>query len=140
MDKERFLAATAEETIELGKKFAQLLPKGSTVFLQGELGAGKTTFVKGMAEAFQVIREEVASPTFQYLNIYKGSKTLCHFDLYRLENESQFFDMGFDEFFNEETICCVEWAERLHAFCPKQPVHVTLSHHEQGRAIEIWHS
>lgn len=80
----------------------------------GELAAGKTTLIKGLVHgAADYDPSLVQSPTFNYLNIYEGSKRICHFDLYRLEGPEDFFTMGFEEYLEQETICCIEWAERI---------------------------
>jgi tRNA threonylcarbamoyladenosine biosynthesis protein TsaE len=132
-----FFLKTAEETVQLGKEFAATLSNGSCVFLRGELGAGKTTFVKGMAEAFQCSSKDVSSPTFQYLHMYEGTKTIFHFDLYRLQNEASFFDLGLHEFVGGDGISCIEWPERLETFRPKGTIDVTILHDEEGRCIKI---
>ena len=123
--------------MQIGCEFAKSLPSRALVFLHGDLGAGKTTFVKGMADAFQVTPESVSSPTFQYLNIYKCEKTIYHFDLYRLTDEASFVDMGFDEFLEQEGISCIEWAERLESLRKVPHIDVTLSHEQEGRRIHI---
>lgn len=123
--------------MQLGKEFAKTLIPGAVVFLYGDLGAGKTTFVKGMAEALDVTRDEVSSPTFQYLNIYKGRTPLYHFDLYRLTDEASFLEMGFHEFLESDGISCIEWAERLESLKTPKNIHVTISHEHEGRTIHI---
>ena len=131
------VAATSEETMQLGKAFAASIPPGTVVFLEGDLGAGKTTFVKGMAEAFDVARDEVSSPTFQYLNIYKGQTYLYHFDLYRLTDEASFIEMGFHELLEGDGVCCVEWSERLKSLRAIKNIQVTIAHEQEGRTIHI---
>ena len=88
-----FLTKSPEETFSIGEKFAQLLKEGTVICLQGDLGAGKTLFVQGLAVGLG-IAEEVTSPTFALLNIYQGSKTLYHFDLYRLDFSEELYDIG----------------------------------------------
>ena len=132
-----FFPKTSEETMAIGSTLAKNLEKGTCVFLRGELGAGKTTFVKGMASAFNCPQNNVSSPTFQYLHIYEGTKTMYHFDLDRVENKTSFFDLGFHEFVESDAISCIEWPERLSTYLPKKRVEVNISHDKEGRLIEI---
>ena len=104
------------------------------VCLVGDLGAGKTTFVKGICSFFGVAEEIVTSPTFVYMNQYQD---IAHFDLYRLKSEEQFLSMGFDEYFEPPYIACVEWPNILEKALPKKTFWITLKHHPQGREIVI---
>lgn len=120
---------SAAETHELGKTFgAQLLPNSVVCFF-GDLGAGKTTFIKGLAAGvLGTDGEEVNSPTFTYLNIYNGIKKLYHFDLYRLHDADEFLSMGFDEVFDAGGITCLEWAEKIESLIPDEAICVEMSH------------
>ena len=103
---------SSEETLHLGEEFGRQLQPNSVVCFYGDLGAGKTTFIKGMAAGILGIsNEEVNSPTFTYLNIYNGS--FFHFDLYRIRDADEFLSMGFDEMFDAGGVCCIEWAEKI---------------------------
>lgn len=131
---------SAEETIALAHQMAQELPENSIVCLFGDLGAGKTTFVKGIASAFteQLNTDTVTSPTFVHLNIYNGKRTVYHFDLYRLQDAHSFFDMGFDELLYAGGICCIEWSERIEQYLPAHSIRVHISHVAEGkRSISI---
>ncbi|MBX9924426.1 MAG: tRNA (adenosine(37)-N6)-threonylcarbamoyltransferase complex ATPase subunit type 1 TsaE [Rhabdochlamydiaceae bacterium] len=109
-----FLTTSAEETQKAGREIAVLLKPGDVVCLTGELGAGKTTLIKGIAEKLGGINPlEVTSPTFTYLHTYPGSPPLHHFDLYRLASSEQFLSLGFTEFFGAGGICCIEWPEKI---------------------------
>lgn len=115
-----YLAGSADDTFELGRAFAQNLRANSIVCLFGDLGTGKTTFIKGIASTLLgTFGDEVQSPTFNYLNIYYPKPpcllALYHFDLYRLQGSEDFLSMGFDEFFELGGVCCLEWAERIAA-------------------------
>lgn len=109
-----FLSKTELETYEAGRKIASLLKVGDVVCLTGELGAGKTTLIKGIAEKIGgTPSQEVTSPTYTYLHIYPGNPSLYHFDLYRLHTSEQFFSLGFSEFLGKDGICCIEWPDKI---------------------------
>ncbi len=134
-----FTTSSAEETHQLGKAFGQSLQGGSVMAFFGDLGAGKTTFIRGLAEGtgFADLRS-VCSPTFTFLNTYLGNKAIFHFDLYRLPNEKEFFEAGFDEYLTADGICCIEWAEKIAPSLPSHAYIVTLSYvGENARQIEI---
>lgn len=129
-------ASDAEETLRIGKEFGARLKPDSIVCLFGDLGAGKTTFVRGIAEGIGIDPSQVSSPTFVYLNIYEGQTPLYHFDLYRLNGVEPFLSMGFDEILFSPGIKCIEWSERIAPILPQEAIKVTLSHKEEGRQIE----
>ena len=119
LSQENFLAASAEETFLLGKNYGQTLVHPCVIAFAGDLGAGKTTFIRGLVVgAAEVDAREVCSPTFTYLNIYEGKKTIYHFDLYRIPSEKEFIAAGFDEFLHLSGICCIEWSERISSLLP----------------------
>ncbi len=104
---------TKEETRAIGSSFAKEAGPGTVIALFGDLGAGKTEFAKGIAEGLG-ITEPVTSPTFTILQIYEGGRLpLYHFDLYRLADEEELFEIGFDEFRSGRGICVIEWADRF---------------------------
>lgn len=124
-----FTVASAEEMVELGKQLGKTLPQGQIIALFGDLGAGKTTLIKGLAEAIAgVSSREVCSPTFIYLNIYSGTRQLYHFDLYRLRGEDDFRAMGFEEYLNTNEICCIEWPERIESLLPSGTLVIDISY------------
>ena len=104
-----YVSRSVEETYRIAEVLAKSLSGGEVVLLDGDLGAGKTTFVKGLAKALGV-EDVVTSPTFTLMNEYKGDKLwLYHFDLYRLDEESA-AEMGFEEYFHRpDAVCCIEW-------------------------------
>jgi tRNA threonylcarbamoyladenosine biosynthesis protein TsaE len=132
-------ASSAEETHRLGKSLGECLEENAIVALFGELGAGKTTFVRGLAEGFGRIDPcSVSSPTFNFLNIYKRAKIVYHFDLYRLPREEEFFAAGFDEYFLAGGVCCVEWAEKIQEALPARAYLVHFSYcGPETRQLEI---
>lgn len=135
----QYITHSAAETRSLGLAFGKQLLPNSVVCFYGDLGAGKTTFIKGLAEGvLGVPEEEVNSPTFTYLNIYKGIKTLYHFDLYRLHSVDEFLGMGFDEMFDAGGVCCIEWAEKLFSLELPNAIRVEMAHlGNETRSIEI---
>ena len=130
---------SAEETIKIASQLAQYLTKGDIVTLHGPLGAGKTTFVKGIISALcNISLHEVSSPTCTYMNIYSGKNPLHHFDLYRITDEEQFFQMGLCEYLDQNAICLVEWPERISSYLKKPTLRITLSYKDANeRLIQI---
>ena len=111
-----------------------LLRPGSLLCLFGQLAAGKTTLIKGVAQRLVGIDpHQVVSPTFTYLTPYEGKICLYHFDLYRLRDHEDFLERGFDEYFDCKGVCCVEWAERIEPILPSHVLRVTLKHLSQNR-------
>lgn len=128
-----------EEMLAFSSEFGKTLEEGDVVCFFGDLGAGKTTFIKGLALASaQIPVKEVCSPTFVYLNVYEGSKTIYHFDLYRLSRAQDFLSAGFDEFLDAGGICCIEWSEKIHNLIPEGAILVYLSYlGENVRQVKI---
>lgn len=113
-------------TYELGKKIASVLPLGAVLGLKGDLGAGKTLFVQGLAAGLDVA-DEVTSPTFALLNIYEGSKNLYHFDLYRLDEAEQLYDIGFYEYAApQDGIAVIEWPDKFMAQMPSECIYIEI--------------
>ena len=114
-----------EETMELGYKVANILPSGSVLTFTGDLGAGKTTFVRGIAQGLE-IKETVQSPTFNIMKIYmKGKKPLVHIDAYRLADIDT--DIGLDEYIGYETgLTVIEWPEFIERLIPKDRIEITI--------------
>ena len=101
-----------EETEALGQRLARCLAAGSVVALYGDLGAGKTAFVRGMARGLGIL-ESVTSPTYTVVNEYlSGRMPLFHFDLYRLSGPDDLFDIGWEDYLDRGGVCAVEWSER----------------------------
>lgn len=106
------MTRSEEETIEFGRQLAGQLSPGSVVLLFGELGMGKTAFVRGLADGFGASPDEVSSPTFVIVNEYKGRIPIYHVDLYRI-NKSEVEDLGLEDLQSSQSIVVVEWADRL---------------------------
>lgn len=128
-----------KETHQLSVSFGKGLREGDIVCFFGDLGAGKTTFIKGLVEGVGGYpSDSVNSPTFSYLNIYKGNMTVYHFDLYRLRDEDEFLSMGFDEYLYADGICCVEWSEKIAGLIPSDVIRVEMTHlGENRRSVRI---
>lgn len=136
---ENYISHSEKQTRDVASQLAQHLKAGDIVNLVGDLGAGKTTFVKGLASGSKIRPEEVSSPTFVLMNIYEASTPIYHFDLYRLEGTEDMRQMGFDEFFYGEGIAVIEWAERLGELMPPAYLRVEIKHQgESERAISIY--
>ena len=123
------ITGNEQETIELGMKLGRLLIPGDFVALMGELGTGKTRFVKGVAAGLEVDPNlPVTSPTYSILHIHQGRLPLFHFDLYRLRGGEDVDELGFVEFFYGDGVSLVEWAERLQSEMPKESLTITIYH------------
>lgn len=124
-------------TYDLGKKMAVLLPSGAVLGLKGDLGAGKTLFVQGLAAGLNVA-DEVTSPTFSLMNIYEGSKTLYHFDLYRLDFAEQLQDIGFYEYsMPEEGVAVIEWPDKFMAEMPDDCIYIEINRGSSDNEREL---
>lgn len=121
-----FASYSPEETVTLGKKYAAELSPGDVICLQGELGAGKTHFVKGMAEALGVPQSDVHSPTFTLINEYVSDPPLYHFDCYRMESPREALEIGAEEYFYGDGICVIEWPERIASLIPSEAIWISI--------------
>ena len=101
-----------KETEAVGEQFGRTVKDGTVVAMYGELGAGKTAFVRGMARGMG-ITERVSSPTFTIVNEYLGDRTLIHFDMYRLGSADELFDIGWEDYLARGAVCAVEWSENV---------------------------
>ena len=115
----------SDETLKLGEIIGKSLNPGSIIALTGDLGAGKTVLVKGIARGLEVV-EEPNSPTFVIMNSYEGRIPLYHFDLYRLSDEDELLGIGYEEFFYGDGVCAVEWADRIQEIFPKEAVSIEI--------------
>ena len=106
-----YSSGSEADTERIGAEFASTLAPGSIVALSGDLGAGKTAFVRGMARALGC-RQRVTSPTYTIVNEYGGEPPLIHFDLYRLSGSDELYDLGWDDYLDRGAICAVEWYSR----------------------------
>ncbi len=123
---DKFISKSEGETLQRARNFAGRLQAGSFVGLYGDLGAGKTQFVKGICEAFHV-KEVVNSPTFTIVNEYHGTLPIFHIDLYRMKDVEEILGIGVDEYIEAEGVCVVEWAEKLDGIIPPKRFDVKMS-------------
>ena len=134
-----FEVSSVEETWALAKRLAAELKPGDVVRLEGDLGAGKTTFVQGLAAALGVAGR-VTSPTFCLVQEHRGAGALLvHMDLYRLRNEDDVLAIGWEDYLAEGAIVAVEWPERAGSLIPDDAVRVTFTHldGDERRRIEF---
>jgi tRNA threonylcarbamoyladenosine biosynthesis protein TsaE len=127
---------SAAETIALGRALSSQLRPGDVVAFYGDLGAGKTTMIKGICDWLGV-RELVKSPSFVVVTEYRGRIPVYHVDLYRLDEASNYDEVGLDAYLTGEGVCLIEWAERAEAWLPETAVRVRISLEGRGRRVEV---
>jgi tRNA threonylcarbamoyladenosine biosynthesis protein TsaE len=134
------IATTSEaDTAAVGRDLAATLGAGDVVLLYGDLGAGKTAFVKGLAEGVGLPASEVSSPTFTLIQEYRGGRlTLFHVDLYRLDDPREIEDLGLDEI-GEGGVLAIEWAEKMELRASGRAPHAGLTPHARVVAVRIEH-
>jgi tRNA threonylcarbamoyladenosine biosynthesis protein TsaE len=141
MSGEEFSTHSAEETIALGRSLAPTLKRARMVVLRGDLGAGKTTLVKGIAEGLQAAsQDDVTSPTFTLIHEYRGPEvSLFHVDLYRIETARELDTLGLDELFSENgNLVLLEWGEKFPRFEAECDVMISIERRgEQERRIVV---
>lgn len=124
-----FISTQPLETMNFAERLAKKLKPGDVIALEGDLGAGKTTFTKGLAEGLEV-KKTVNSPTFTIIKEYMGVMPLYHMDVYRVE--SSFEDLGFDEYFEGAGVTVVEWAHLIEEQLPSELLTIFLTHGDNG--------
>ncbi len=134
-----FKSVSVGETIKFGERLGKLLAPGHVIALAGELGAGKTTMVKGIVQGLGVTdRRAVRSPTFALVHRYEGRIPVYHFDAYRLENAQEMLDIGSDEMIYGDGVSIIEWADNVSECLPEEYLKVTLiAVSENERTIEV---
>ena len=137
---QEFITNSIQETFDVAGKLAKSLKPGTLVTFEGNLGSGKTTFIKGLVAGLGLKRpDEVKSPTFALMHIYQAKCPVYHFDLYRLEKPEEAENIGFVEFSSDPAaVTCVEWPEKAGSLIPKSAVRVRLSvEGETRRKVQI---
>ncbi len=135
----KYLSNSDIETIDIGKKLGLILSGGDVVALSGTLGSGKTWFTKGIGLGFGVSPDEViVSPSFSLVNEYEGRCLLYHIDLYRLDSLADIMAIGLDDYFHDQSVVVVEWAERCPEILPSGYINVKIDIlGDSKRSIEI---
>ena len=139
MPEQEFITHSAEETVALGRSLAGMLTPPKLVLLRGDLGAGKTTLVKGIAEGFHAASaDDVTSPTFTLVHEYRGPKVdLYHIDLYRIDTPRQLETLGVDDLIAENSILLIEWGEKFTRFERERDVEIALARVEEKAGERI---
>ena len=120
-------------TLDLGRRLAQVLQPGLTIWLVGDLGAGKTTLARGLLRGLGFLGR-VKSPTYTLVELYTLSRfNLYHFDLYRIADPDEWEDAGFREYFSDTSVCLVEWPEKARGVMPGPDIRIRLDFRDTGR-------
>ncbi|MFB4166043.1 tRNA (adenosine(37)-N6)-threonylcarbamoyltransferase complex ATPase subunit type 1 TsaE [Alteribacillus sp. JSM 102045] len=132
----KFLSTSTDETINIAQNIGRYLKGGDVLTLNGELGAGKTHFTKGIALALEV-KKVVNSPTFTIIKEYEGTLPLYHMDVYRLEEEEA-EELGLEEYLEGEGICVIEWPEKIKDMLPDKRLEISINRiNESNRSIQL---
>lgn len=126
----KYISNSFEETVKIGIEYAKTLSKGDIVLLEGDLGAGKTAFTKGIAKGLG-INKEILSPTYAYMNDYSG--ILYHYDCYRLSSGEDAEALGLTDYFYQGGICVIEWSENIKDVLPKNAKKVTIEKLDENK-------
>ena len=132
-----FITNSELETEQLGERLAKAVSGGAVIAMYGDLGAGKTAFVRGMARGMGLTCR-VSSPTFTIVNEYLGERELIHFDMYRLSGAEELFDIGWEDYISRGAVCVVEWSENVQDAFFGDEIKVTIDKlSDTGRRISI---
>jgi tRNA threonylcarbamoyladenosine biosynthesis protein TsaE len=115
-----------EETFKLGNLIGRVLEAGDIIALDGDLGAGKTHFTKGVAKGLEV-SDYITSPTFTIVNQYEGRLPLYHFDVYRIDDINEMYEIGFDEYLFGNGVCVIEWADIVKELLPEKKIEIYIN-------------
>lgn len=121
----KFKTLSEIETMNVGFRLGRILRQGDVVCLNGDLGTGKTAFTSGIAKAFGIIGY-ITSPTFTLVNEYEGEISLCHFDVYRVSDAEEMFEIGFQEYLDGKGVVVIEWADLISAALPADLIQVDI--------------
>ena len=129
-----------KETENIARFFAKELKGGEVICLNGDLGVGKTAFVQGLVKALGVT-EPISSPTFTIVNCYEGNMPIYHFDVYRIEDCDEMYEIGFEEYVYSNGITLIEWSEKIEEILPQNRIEIVISKdydkHDDYRTISI---
>lgn len=127
-----------EDTDRFGRRLGQLAQPGDVICLNGDLGAGKTTLSKSVGLGLEV-EDYITSPTFTIINEYEGRLPLYHFDVYRLNDGEELYDLGVDDYFYGEGVCLIEWAENIRDYLPEDRLEIWIyrSDNPDDRVVQL---
>lgn len=134
----KFKTNTPEETILVGEKVGKAIKDQRVIAFYGDLGAGKTTFIGGIAKGMK-LECNVSSPTFAIVNVYGENNELCHFDMYRVSTWDDLYSSGFFDYIDNGSVLCVEWSENIENALPEDAIRVEIKkgEYDNERIIEI---
>lgn len=133
----KIICRNEQETKEIGYKLGKLLQNGDIICLTGDLGAGKTTITKSIAKGLEV-EEDVTSPTFTIINEYDGRLPVYHFDVYRILDIEEMYDIGYEEYFYGSGVCIVEWASQIRELIPEEHLWIEIKYGEEMNSREFY--
>ncbi len=133
-----FESNSVSDTIAFGKQFAEKLNSGDIVCLEGDLGAGKTHFVKGVASYFGIDKSTVNSPTFTLINEYHGKISVYHFDCYRLKSEQEALEIGAEEYLFGDGVSIIEWPSKIKNLIPEDSIKIKIKHKGDSKRIFLF--
>ena len=129
-----FISKSKEDTIAIANEFADLVENGMIIILDGELGSGKTFFIRQVLQKFNVTNAN--SPTFAIVNEYAGDKIFYHFDFYRIIKETELLDIGIkDYFYNEGSVIFIEWGNLFPNILPRKRIEINISYNENDLRV-----
>ena len=123
---------SADETIKLGEEFANFLELGDVFAFEGELASGKTTFTKGVLKGLG-FKKPVTSPTFTLVNEYDAKLSIIHIDCYREDEIERWIHLGISDYFSNQNIVIIEWAERIARLLPQNTIRINFNHQEKNK-------
>ena len=122
----KIITRDEDETYKLGVLIGSIIIPGTVFSLNGDLGTGKTHFTKGLAEGLEV-KDYITSPSFTILNEYEGRLKLHHFDVYRIEDISEMYEIGFEDYIDGDGVCVIEWGDMVKDLLPKDTVNIKIN-------------
>ena len=135
----KLISHSEADTMKIARQFAEKTEPGDVVCLSGNLGSGKTQFVRGFVQVFGLDADVVSSPTFTIINEYNGNLSVYHFDCYRLEHYTEALEIGAEEYFYGDGVCIVEWPERISELLPPHSKQITLTATGKNEREIIFH-
>ncbi|MEO6882824.1 MAG: tRNA (adenosine(37)-N6)-threonylcarbamoyltransferase complex ATPase subunit type 1 TsaE [Bacteroidia bacterium] len=133
-----FHLKTLDDAAKTADSFLKTFPEKKVFAFYGNMGVGKTTFIKALCEQLGTT-DNTSSPTFSIVNEYKGrdEKKIFHFDFYRIKNESEVYDLGYEDYFYSAAYCFIEWPEKINSLIPENTVHAHFTLNGEERIITV---